>query len=299
VDAWPSAPLCEQIEHGDELAAAIACGEIDLESSWSPTWKDARPIRLEKGVHYDTIVLGISLGALRAICSEIVEARPEWRAMVDHVVTVPTQSQQFWLKPDLASLGWREGSACVEGYPSPLGQWLDATHAIARECWPEGAVPGSLIYFCDAFEDADNPDGSAAFPAERLDVARAGMRAWLEQYAGVVWPAAAGPDRRALDWNLLADARGASGAARLASQFCRVNVEPSERFVLSVAGSTKYRMTADGSGVNGLFLTGDWVRNGFNVGCVESTVISGLQCARAIAGYPQEIAHEHFFRIGR
>jgi hypothetical protein len=34
-----------------------------------------------------------------------------------------------------------------------------------------------------------------------------------------------------------------------------------------------------------------------NVGCVESTVISGLQCARAIDGRPHPIVDEHFLQI--
>ncbi len=295
VDAWPSEPLCDQIENGAALEAGIRAGRINLESSCSRPWQDARPIVLGKGHDYDQIVLGISLGALGTLCRELVEVKPAWRDMVDHVVTVPTQSQQVWFKPTLAELGWIEGPACVEGYPSPLGQWLDATHAIGFERWPGTNRPGALVYFCDVFEDVPNTDRDPDFPARRLEVARQGMRAWFERNTSAVWPAAAAPGDTRLDWSLLVDPAGRAGVRRLDGQFCRVNVEPSERFVLSVTGSTKYRMTADGSGVTDLYLTGDWVRNGFNVGCVESTVMSGLQCARAISGSPKTIAHEHFF----
>lgn len=296
VDAWPSEPFCDQIEHGDELEQAIRDGRIDLESSWSRPWKDARPVTLTRGRDYDLIVLGISLGALRTLCHELVDAKPEWRGMVDHVVTVPTQSQQVWFKPTLGALGWTEGPSCVEGFPSPLGQWLDASHALPFERWPADQRPGTLVYFCDAFADAPNPDGDPDFPARRLEVAWQGTRQWFEKNTAAVWPAAVVPGTTALDGATLVDLANGPADTRLRAQFCRVNVEPSERFVLSVAGSTRYRMTADGSGVDGLYLTGDWVRNGFNVGCVESTVMSGLQCARAISGAPQTIAHEHFLR---
>jgi hypothetical protein len=33
-----------------------------------------------------------------------------------------------------------------------------------------------------------------------------------------------------------------------------------------------------------LYITGDWIDNGFNAGCIEATVMAGLQTARAISG---------------
>ena len=195
-------------------------------------------------------MLGISLGALGTLCRDIADAKPAWQAMLDHVVTVPTQAQQLWLTRDLVELGWTAGTACVEGYPAPLGQWLDATHTLPRERWPASGRPSSLIYFCDVFEDVSNAAGDSAFPARQLAVAWAGTERWLEQNATAVWPAAAGPGGTGLDWRLLVDPSDLAGAARLRTQYCRVNVEPSERFVLSVAGSTRHRLTAGGSGVN-------------------------------------------------
>ena len=39
-----------------------------------------------------------------------------------------------------------------------------------------------------------------------------------------------------------------------------------------------------------LYLTGDWIDNGFlNIGCVESTVVAGFTASRAISGYPERI----------
>jgi len=56
--------------------------------------------------------------------------------------------------------------------------------------------------------------------------------------------------------------------------------------VLSVAGSTKYRLRANESGLTNVVLAGDWTKNGFNAGCVESATMSGIQAANAIQGRP-------------
>jgi uncharacterized protein with NAD-binding domain and iron-sulfur cluster len=297
VDAWPSMPRCEFIQNGASLETAIGRGEVNLESYWSPSWQDASPKTLRRGEDYDLVVLGISLGALSEICRDLVEAKPAWAAMVRDVKTVVTQAEQLWFKPTMTRMGWTEAPSVVQGYPPSLGQWLDASHVIPRETWPAQDAPGAILYFCDVWPIGEPPPASdRGFPARELDGVVQASRDWLERYPGTTWPRATRPGSQGLDWDLLVDPSKAVGEARLASQYFRVNVEPSERFVLSATGSTTKRMTADGSGVNGLYLTGDWIRNGFNVGCVESTVISGLQCARAIDGRPRVIVDEHFLR---
>ena len=62
----------------------------------------------------------------------------------------------------------------------------------------------------------------------------------------------------------------------------RVNIDPSERYVLSVPGSVAYRLWPDRSGLHNLYLAGDWVRSGVNAGCIEAAVIAGRMTARAI-----------------
>jgi predicted NAD/FAD-dependent oxidoreductase len=62
----------------------------------------------------------------------------------------------------------------------------------------------------------------------------------------------------------------------------RVNINPSDRYVLSVKDSLDSRMTADGSGIGNLYLAGDWVRTGLNAGCVEAAVMAGQAAAKAI-----------------
>jgi hypothetical protein len=36
-----------------------------------------------------------------------------------------------------------------------------------------------------------------------------------------------------------------------------------------------------------LHLAGDWTTNGLNLGCVESTAMSGLLASNALSGYPK------------
>ena len=61
--------------------------------------------------------------------------------------------------------------------------------------------------------------------------------------------------------NSLVDPEGqpGDGIKHLQSQYWRANIDPSERYVLSLAGSTKYRLKAGESGFDNLYLAGDWV----------------------------------------
>ena len=84
----------------------------------------------------------------------------------------------------------------------------------------------------------------------------------------------------------------ADGVERFNSQYWRANIEPSDRYVLSVKGSTKYRLKSDESGFDNLYLAGDWTLNGLNIGCLEAAVMSGMQAARGISSFPEKIAGE-------
>jgi uncharacterized protein with NAD-binding domain and iron-sulfur cluster len=70
----------------------------------------------------------------------------------------------------------------------------------------------------------------------------------------------------------------------MATQWVTANVDPSDRYVQSVAGSDRYRLRPDESGYENLFLAGDWTDCGLNAGCIEAATISGLQAANAVLG---------------
>ena len=92
----------------------------------------------------------------------------------------------------------------------------------------------------------------------------------------------AGPSGRNTLWTNL-DSKGLP-KSDIMLKYCRANIDPSERYVMSVAGSARYRLRADQSGFSNLVLTGDWIQNGYNAGCIEASAWSGIQAANVILG---------------
>ncbi|HEX8203050.1 MAG TPA: NAD(P)-binding protein [Isosphaeraceae bacterium] len=298
---WPSTPRFDQLVEGDEQRRLFA-GTIDgagglesacnpLESAWS-AWRDVEELTLEAGRDFDAVVLGIALGALPGCCAELIAAAPAWRAMVENVKTVPTLAMQLWMRPTSAELG-SDAPRILTGYAQPFDTWCDMTHLLGLEQWPAGSV-GNLSYFCGPMKDPEviPPETDTGFPARELGRVEQEATAFLEQYATTLWTnVAAPPGSGRFDWSLL-DAPDGDGAARFDAQYWRANVNPSDRYVISLPGTTAHRLRAGESGFVNLVLAGDWVRNGLNYGCVESAVMGGLQAARALGGYPRVIVGE-------
>ena len=297
MECWPSAPKFELIRDGDALERS----GINLESQWAATWKDSRPktLMLGEGKDYDQVVLGISIGGLPGICSELVAHRPEWRRMIENVDTVATQAMQLWLVRDVSTLGWPLESPLVVSFEDPCPNWLDASQVIPNEMLTPDRVR-SVAYFCSALADPPviPPAGPHTYPQDQLLIVQQAHQHWLHQHCGHLWPAFVTGAQLGVNWDMLHDGLDRDGQSRLEWQYFRANVEPSDRFVASSAGATQYRLSPGGSGVRNLFLAGDWTRNGLNAGCIEATVFSGFVCSREIAGYPARIMGEHPFGFG-
>ncbi|HZS40458.1 MAG TPA: NAD(P)-binding protein [Polyangia bacterium] len=285
---WPTEPLYDQLVEGDALAARA----IDLESAWSG-WPDAAARTLRRGADFDDVVLGIPLGALPPVAAELIAARAEWRNLVEHVRTVPTQAMQLWLKPDLPSLGWRAPAPILTGHAFPHSTWADFSHLLGREQWSqEREPPRSLAYFCGPLRDQPPARGDVEAPARADRAAKADGVAWLDRHAAQLWPRASQGNGAGFDWSLAVAPDEQTGRARADAQYFRANINPSDRYVQSLPGSSQHRLRADGSGVCNLWLAGDWVRTGLNLGCIEAAVMAGRQAARAIDGRPMEIPGE-------
>ncbi|EMI52888.1 acetoacetate decarboxylase family protein [Rhodopirellula sallentina] len=293
---WPSTPLYDQIEQGQDW---IDHG-LNPESAWCPP-EPVQKKTLTMGEDFDQIVLGISIGAIPHIAGELIAHDDRWKNMVDHVKTVQTQACQFWFNQTTNDMGWEpwypapgagetppREQALVGAYESPLDTWSDMTQVIPAEEWPTSQNVQSIAYFCGAMKDDDTipplpPPNQCGFVEQETERAKANSKAILTEHIRPFWPNAAQPGNpNALNWDVLVDSSGASGEARSDAQYFRANIAPTERYVLSVKGSTKYRLHPGESGYGNLVLAGTWTYNPLNVGCVEAAVMSGLEAATAV-----------------
>jgi len=285
---WPSEPRYEQLVERDELKTQ----GIDLESYWTP-WTGGTTKVLEKGRDFDIVIAGMSLEPLRMMGQGLAARHPPLKAMFDALRTTRTQAFQLWMQPTLLELGWTEGSVLLSTFGEPLDTWADLSLVLPSENWPVGSVPQTLGYFCGAMTDGPDdipPRTATDFPAKQDALAKQEALNFIRQKLRALWPAAFA--EHDFNWDLLVDLARATGPARFHSQYWRANVDPSERYVLSVTGSSKTRVRADQTGFTNLFLAGDYTNNGINAGCMEAAVISGFQISRALTGWPATIPGE-------
>ena len=270
---WPDRPLFEQLNDG----AALKASGANLESKWT-TWADALPPKvLTAGLDYDLLVLAIPPAAHRDICAALIAQKPAWQTMDAALQTVATQSLQTWTTVNEQGLGWND-PAMVGGFDATnLNSWADISDVLATECWPPSAgVVGEQIACgplpCPRYPP---PASDTGYPAAQQALADAAAKTYLDSDAQVFWSKRFG--------------QGGPTAGTLASTYNRINIDPGERYTLTVTDSTKARLRADGSAYANLYLTGDWILNGQNLGSFEATTISGKLASRAISGFPSAI----------
>jgi uncharacterized protein with NAD-binding domain and iron-sulfur cluster len=279
---WPAQPLYDQLEEGEALRA----GGHDLEDWWG-AWPGVERRVLRAGHDFDVVLLGISLGALREVCAELVadEGNPRFRAMVENVRTVATQSAQVWFNVELEQLGWRGTSPVVIPFSAPFDTWADMTHLLESEPWPERSCPGSLAYLTARLDDTEPvpPRGPSTYPARMRARATKNLEDWLGRHAWALWPrATTRHDSRELNWHWLHDAEDRGGPARLGAQFVSPFSSPSDRYVIAAPGTNRYRLRPDESGYENLVLAGDWTLTSLSIGCMEAAAMSGIRAAAAI-----------------
>jgi uncharacterized protein with NAD-binding domain and iron-sulfur cluster len=299
---WPSEPDYGQLDPAQ--AALLQEHGADLESWWSDwpaLYREAfgQPLpsrTLRRGIDFDHVICGLPVDSLATVAPRLVDASAALRAACGKLRTVATQAYQVWLDRDVAALGWsyRPGGqeTILTNFSMPYDTWAPMSQVLPREEWPAGFEPASVHYFCGALAQAAwPPQSDSGYPARAAALAKSNAVEQLERRIGALWPAAA----EGLPWQWLVDPANASGPARFDRQYWRANVDPSERYVLSVTGSSASRPLAAGSGFANLYLAGDWLRTGMDSGCVESAVMGGMQAARALSGYPEKIEGESDF----
>src|SRR5262249_13663889 len=151
------------------------------------------------------------------------------------------------------------------------------------------ASPRALAYFCNALPDAgvDVPFDDPAYRTVQHARVKTNAIRFLERDVSRLWPRAV-DDQGRFRWDLLCSPNGHAGTGpeRFASQYWTANVNPSDRYTLSLPGSSQYRISPLDRSYDNLTIAGDWTECGFNAGCVEAAVMSGKLAAHAISGSP-------------
>lgn len=244
---WPSTPRYEQL----------------LADSWtSPTFEpqsDTKPANdtfwLKCGRDFDVVIAGLPLDVLRHVAPDLSRVDSRWEQMFAHVRSTATVAAQLWSTANLSEMGWNTGSPISTAFAPPFETWSDMSHTIAMESWGTAHQPRSAAYLCGVWGPAEE-NGDAADDA----VAYQALRVWLDHHAAHLWPKSIPIDQR----------------------YVRINNLATDRYVLSGAGTTKYRIPPEESGFENLKLAGDWTQSVLNVGCVESAVESGQRAAQSV-----------------
>jgi uncharacterized protein with NAD-binding domain and iron-sulfur cluster len=282
---WPSKPRYEQLVDGEQLRMEAR----EFESPWEQRVAARKLLRV--GHDFDLVVLGIGIAAVPLVCRELLAREPRWRAMCRHGQTAATQAFQLWMREDMRQLGWPHGPINLSGFVEPFDTWADMGHLIPRESWPTRVK--SIAYFCSVLPNSVprgvDPDVHQRHFEAQHERVRQNAVHFLDQQIGALWPDAVDAHGR-FRWAVLAGA-SADGdpvvdESRFAEQFWTANVNPSDRYSLSVPGTIEHRISPLELLFDNLTIAGDWTQTGLDSGCVESAVMSGLLAAHALSHSP-------------
>jgi uncharacterized protein with NAD-binding domain and iron-sulfur cluster len=301
IKCWPSKPKYGLIKEGDKLKDLEDKGRnVNLESFWSE-WKDVDEVRLEKGKDFDEIIFGIPIGSIPFLCTDLIEANIHWRLMLSKIQTVATQAVQIWSNRCAEDLGWLFPlSTIYTTFEEPLDTWCANPDLVPIESWDQSDGIKDVFFFVGSLPDPGQipPPNFHQYPAIMQDKVKKQFIKYLTHLAPVAFPRVK-PSEDSDDWfnwSLLFTKRNLLGLNGLFDQYFRANVDPSERYVLSVVDSSRYRLKTDGSGFDNLYLVGDWIQTPLNSGCYEAAVMSGIAAARAISKKPIIILGEYAFK---
>jgi uncharacterized protein with NAD-binding domain and iron-sulfur cluster len=282
---WPSQPDYQQLVEGKRFESE----RWDFESYWDRRKIGTKTLKVSKD--FDFVVLGIGLGAIPYTCRELVARDRRWSDMVTHCKTVATQAFQIWMREDSEALGWRHNQCTVTGFVKPFDTWADMRHLIAEEKWP--VTPRGIAYFCSVLPDSDLPPYSPdrEYPLRCRERVKHDAIRFLNRDVSHLWPRASRGGK--FRWDLLMDPAksskpsGPQDESVFDSQFWTANVNPSDRYCLTLPGTTRYRISPLDYTYDNLTVAGDWTACGFNQGCVEAAVMSGRLAAHAISSLPR------------
>ncbi len=132
------------------------------------------------------------------------------------------------------------------GFSPGFPTFADLSDLLGSERWVDGPRPGGLVYLVDTA-----PETGAEDPTELLH-----------------------------RWEAQACARFGTGP--VLSRYVRSNLEPAERYVLTLPGSVGHRLRPDDARVANLRFAGDWTATSINGGSVEAAFESGEIAAASL-----------------
>jgi hypothetical protein len=216
--------------------------------------------------------------------------------MVEKLATNQTFATQLWFKSTQKELGWIAPSTVGTANASPLNTWANMDQLLVRETWENvpGPPPKSLVYYCGTLTDAIviPPRSDHGFPRAERSRVEGICVTWLDGNTDNILPRAVIPETPMLDYGhlkLYVEDNLLKGEQRFGTQYHCANINPSDRYVLALPGTAKYRIRSEQSGFSNLYCAGDWLATGMNAGCVEGAVMGGLQASQAISGFPTKI----------
>lgn len=294
----------------DEPLDALGCWPDRPPATWGTKEAPVAPAActLHDGTDVDAIVMAMGVDDFRTVCDPaLFQALPAWQRMVQQVRTIGTQAAQVWLDRDLSALGWQRGPVLMSGADWSLETWADMTVTLASERqWRqvqrgEPAEPPraddavrTVVYFCGTLPDTEIEAVRHEAPEARherlLHRVQQNLHDAMTRHMAAFWPTLNVHPQAAVHALLGADGQPFASdtplAARLAAQHLQANHEGSERYTLALPGTLDDRISPlDGSFAN-MTIAGDWTECGFNEGCVEAAVMSGMLAAHAVAGAP-------------
>lgn len=212
------------------------------------------------GTDFDVVIIATPLGG--GFVDELSAASDLWQNMRAKVKTVATQSLQLWTNRTTYQLGWNYQPSVHSAYVGPFASWADMSHLLPLESWPAGSEPTGLLYLCGVAQDPVNSS-----------TIHDGASDWLDAFGTQLWPNAADPTGFRYSTLIGGD---------IDHNFVKINNVDSERYVLSVPGSSAHRIRPANTGFDNVFAAGDWVFGAINGGCAEAATQGGIDAAEGI-----------------
>ena len=142
---------------------------------------------------------------------------------------------------------WSDASPRLAGITTGFGDGYptaaDLSEVLQSERWTGARRPTALTYLVDTTPDGD------------VNAAHRAADRWVQ-------------------------AAGIASAER--ERYVRVNVEPADRYVLTLPGTVRERLTPEDDRIAGLRFAGDWTSTSINGGSVEAAFESGERAAASL-----------------